>query len=208
MAAKREKPTLPTDTDWPAETVTWFNAWRDDRCSDRWDERQWQYVMDTAIVHALVYGSNDFGALAELDKRLRFHGPHVRGLAMNDQNLIKPKRDQTPEQRRAAASKAGKAAAKKRPREEAAAGDRQDRAAHAVRGHRRRAGRAGGDVLRGLPRPRKLTVSEISVLKVARKAMKGDIAALQFLRDTAGEKPSRRSRWQRTCRMRPRRSAS
>lgn len=74
MAAKREKPTLPTDTDWPAETVTWFNAWRDDRCSDRWDERQWQYVMDTAIVHALVYGSNDFGALAELDKRLRFMG--------------------------------------------------------------------------------------------------------------------------------------
>ena len=62
MAAKREKPTLPTDTDWPAETVTWFN------------ERQWQYVMDTAIVHALVYGSNDFGALAELDKRLRFMG--------------------------------------------------------------------------------------------------------------------------------------
>lgn len=74
MAAKREKPTLPTDTDWPAETVTWFNAWRDDRCSDRWDERQWQYVMDTAIVHALMYGSNDFGALAELDKRLRFMG--------------------------------------------------------------------------------------------------------------------------------------
>lgn len=27
-----------------------------------------------AIVHALVYGSNDFGALAELDKRLRFMG--------------------------------------------------------------------------------------------------------------------------------------
>ena len=31
MAAKREKPTLPTATDWPAETVTWFNAWRDAR---------------------------------------------------------------------------------------------------------------------------------------------------------------------------------
>ena len=36
---------------------------------------------------------------------------------------------------------------------------------------------------------RRLTVSEISVLKVAKKAMRGDIAALQFLRDTAGEKP-------------------
>ena len=36
---------------------------------------------------------------------------------------------------------------------------------------------------------RKLTVSEISILKVAKKAMRGDIAAIQFLRDTAGEKP-------------------
>ena len=33
-------------------------------------------------------------------------------------------------------------------------------------------------------------VQMISLLMVARKAMKGDIAALVFLRDTAGEKPS------------------
>lgn len=47
---------------------------RSNRCSDHWDDRQRQYVMDTAIVHALVYGSNDFGALAELHKRLAFMG--------------------------------------------------------------------------------------------------------------------------------------
>lgn len=74
MAAKKDKPTLPEATDWPKETVEWFEAWRSNRCSDHWDDRQWQYVMDTAIVHALVYGSNDFGALAELHKRLAFMG--------------------------------------------------------------------------------------------------------------------------------------
>ena len=63
MAAKKDKPTLPEDTDWPKETVEWFEAWRSNRCSDHWDDRQWQYVMDTAIVHALVYGSNAFMGL-------------------------------------------------------------------------------------------------------------------------------------------------
>lgn len=34
-----------------------------------------------------------------------------------------------------------------------------------------------------------LTIGELSVLAVAKKAKKGDVAALTFLRDTAGEKP-------------------
>lgn len=34
-----------------------------------------------------------------------------------------------------------------------------------------------------------LTVGELAVLAVAKKARKGDVAALIFLRDTAGEKP-------------------
>ena len=34
-----------------------------------------------------------------------------------------------------------------------------------------------------------LTVGELAVLAVAKKARKGDVAALTFLRDTAGEKP-------------------
>lgn len=71
---KRDKPTLPGNTDWPPETVEWFNAWRGDRCTDRWDAKQWQYMMDTAIVHALVYGSADYGSLPELHRRLAFMG--------------------------------------------------------------------------------------------------------------------------------------
>lgn len=107
---------------------------------------------------------------------------------MNDQNLIKPKRDQTAEQRKAAASKAGKAAAKKRREKK-----QMQEIAKIVLHVPFEGTDAQLDDLEGLSfedyPDRKLTVSEISILKVAKKAMRGDIAAIQFLRDTAGEKP-------------------
>lgn len=107
---------------------------------------------------------------------------------MNDQNLIKPKRDQTAEQRKAAASKAGKAAAKKRREKK-----QMQEIAKIVLHMPFEGTDAQLDDLEGLSfedyPDRKLTVSEISILKVAKKAMRGDIAAIQFLRDTAGEKP-------------------
>ena len=107
---------------------------------------------------------------------------------MNDQNLIKPKRDQTAEQRKAAASKAGKAAAKKRREKK-----QMQEIAKIVLHMPFEGTDAQLDDLEGLSfedyPDRKLTVSEISILKVAKKAMRGDIAAIQFLRDSAGEKP-------------------
>ena len=107
---------------------------------------------------------------------------------MNDQNLIKPQRDQTAEQRKAAASKAGKAAAKKRREKK-----QMQEIAKIVLHMPFEGTDAQLDDLEGLSfedyPDRKLTVSEISILKVAKKAMRGDIAAIQFLRDTAGEKP-------------------
>ncbi len=107
---------------------------------------------------------------------------------MNDQNLIKPKRDQTAEQRKAAASKAGKAAAKKRREKK-----QMQEIAKIVLHMPFEGTDAQLDDLEGLSfedyPDRRLTVSEISILKVAKKAMRGDIAAIQFLRDTAGEKP-------------------
>ena len=107
---------------------------------------------------------------------------------MNDQNLIKPKRDQTAEQRKAAASKAGKAAAKKRREKK-----QMQEIAKIVLHMPFEGTDAQLDDLEGLSfedyPDRKLTVSEISILKIAKKAMRGDIAAIQFLRDTAGEKP-------------------
>ena len=86
---------------------------------------------------------------------------------MNDQNLIKPKRDQTAEQRKAAASKAGKAAAKKRREKK-----QMQEIAKIVLHMPFEGTDAQLDDLEGLSfedyPDRKLTVSEISILKVAK----------------------------------------
>lgn len=74
MPRKGEKPNLPDDWDWCPATLQWYEAWCSSRCTDGWDERQWQYMFDTAIVHSLVYGSQQFNYLGELSNRLKFMG--------------------------------------------------------------------------------------------------------------------------------------
>ena len=69
-----EKPTLPEDIPFPDETLKWFESWRNSSRSDDWDELQWQYLMDTALVHSSVWGSQDFSMLGELHKRLSYLG--------------------------------------------------------------------------------------------------------------------------------------
>ena len=68
--ARRPKPDLPEGFEFSQATREWFEAWRTSRCTDQWDERQWQFMFDTAIVHSLVYGSYDFHWLPELRTRL------------------------------------------------------------------------------------------------------------------------------------------
>jgi len=69
-----EKPNLPETTDFPEETIEWFEAWKNSSRTDTWDAPQWQYMFDTAIVHALIYASNQFNLLGELRARLAFMG--------------------------------------------------------------------------------------------------------------------------------------
>ena len=52
--SKREKPNLPEEGfEFCPATREWFEAWRSSRATDDWDDRQWQYMFDTAIVHSL-----------------------------------------------------------------------------------------------------------------------------------------------------------
>lgn len=67
--AKRVKPELPEEFDFCAATRRWYAAWRDSHETDDWDDRQWQFMFDTAIVHSLVWGSFDFHWLGELRAR-------------------------------------------------------------------------------------------------------------------------------------------
>ena len=69
-----EKPTLPEDSEWADETIAWFNAWRNSPRTDGWDACQWQYMFDTALVHSLIYGANEFSFLGELRGRLNYLG--------------------------------------------------------------------------------------------------------------------------------------
>lgn len=61
------------DFDWPDETIAWFESWRDSQRSETWDEAQWQYLYDTALVHAAVWGG-DMSLLPELRTRLQYMG--------------------------------------------------------------------------------------------------------------------------------------
>lgn len=105
----------------------------------------------------------------------------------NEQNLIKPTRDRTAKQRRESARKAGKASAAKRRERKA-----MREIARIVLDMPVMAGKlddiekmAFADVPEA-----HLTVGQKAVLAVAAKAAEGDVVALTFLRDTAGEKPA------------------
>jgi hypothetical protein len=69
-----EKPDLPSDMEWPDATLGWFKAWQKSFRTDGWDEAQWAYMFDTALVHALVWGDSNFTMLGELRQRLSYLG--------------------------------------------------------------------------------------------------------------------------------------
>jgi hypothetical protein len=69
-----DKPELPSDVEWPEATVKWFEAWRKSPRTDGWDEVQWQYMFDTALVHASIWGSDLTLGLPELRMRLAYLG--------------------------------------------------------------------------------------------------------------------------------------
>ena len=70
-ANSNHKPNLPRveGQPWCAETKRWFNAWRDSPSTDSWDNRQWQFLFDTALVHMAVWYDGDLTKVGELRAR-------------------------------------------------------------------------------------------------------------------------------------------
>lgn len=73
MNAKK-KPSLPKSVDWPDATREWFKVWCDSPHTDSWDDSQWQYMFDTALVHAEVWGSYNTSMMGELRARESYMG--------------------------------------------------------------------------------------------------------------------------------------
>ena len=42
---------LPEDIDWPDRTQAWWTAWVDSPLTAAWTPLQWEYLLDTRLVH-------------------------------------------------------------------------------------------------------------------------------------------------------------
>lgn len=71
---KKRKPNLPTDTEWCDATKKWYNTWKRSSRTDDWDDTQWHYLLETAMVHQLAFTTYNPMALSELRKREQFMG--------------------------------------------------------------------------------------------------------------------------------------
>lgn len=103
----------------------------------------------------------------------------------NEQNLLRPKRDQTAKERRESARRAGKASAKaRRERKEMRETFRNILDMPLKPGDLEEI-----QTFQGANRLN-VTVGEAIALVMASKAVKGDVKAAEFVRDTSGQRPT------------------
>lgn len=65
---KAEQPTLPEAYDWPARTREWWNMWATSPQSEFFTVTDWEFLLDTALIHAELWAGN---AAAAPELRLR-----------------------------------------------------------------------------------------------------------------------------------------
>lgn len=69
-----EQPHLPQDFDWPAPTRDWWISWGIHPMAETFTESDWQFLLDTALLHAAVWGKGDLKQLPELRLRVAKYG--------------------------------------------------------------------------------------------------------------------------------------
>ena len=98
-----------SDVDIPEMTVNWLNSWAVRAKNEEWNEQQLYYLIDTALVHATIWGDLDTTGLAELHKREQFMGLNFSA-APTQQPKAKITKLEVIQQRRAASAAKAKAA--------------------------------------------------------------------------------------------------
>ena len=68
-----EQPELPDDIPWPDRTRDWWAMWAESPLSDTFGQTDWDFLLDTALLHASVW-SGDMSAMAELRIRVAKFG--------------------------------------------------------------------------------------------------------------------------------------
>ncbi|MGV0426917.1 phage terminase small subunit [Corynebacterium pyruviciproducens] len=69
-----EQPELPKDYPWPDETLEWWKMWRDSPQAEHFGSTDWSFLLDTALLHANLWGNGDTSVLAELRIRVAKFG--------------------------------------------------------------------------------------------------------------------------------------
>ena len=78
-----EQPALPDEIPWPERTMQWWQMWADSPQAEHFGSTDWDFLLDTALIHADVWAGNldrmnelrvrvaKFGATPEDRARLR-----------------------------------------------------------------------------------------------------------------------------------------
>lgn len=68
-----EQPPLPKGVRWPGRTREWWDMWRGAAQADLFSVTDWDFLLDTALVHAAVW-SGELDRMAELRLRVAKFG--------------------------------------------------------------------------------------------------------------------------------------
>lgn len=69
-----EQPSLPDSVPWPDATVEWWQMWADSPQSELFGSTDWAFLLDTAFLHANLWGNGDVTVLPELRIRVAKFG--------------------------------------------------------------------------------------------------------------------------------------
>lgn len=69
-----EQPDLPDGFPWPDETIAWWKLWKDSPQAEHFGSTDWSFLLDTALLHANLWGNGDTTVLAELRIRVAKFG--------------------------------------------------------------------------------------------------------------------------------------
>ena len=70
----KKQPRLPASMDWCPETKKWWKMWGDSPLAGDFSESDWAFLMDTAILHHMLWSMGDTSVLSELRIRVAKFG--------------------------------------------------------------------------------------------------------------------------------------
>jgi hypothetical protein len=83
---------------WPAATKRWWANWAAEPMADRFRSTDWDFLMDTALIHARVWGDGDLSMMGELRLRVAKMGATAEDRARLKITYAPDEDESTPQQ--------------------------------------------------------------------------------------------------------------